>query len=212
MAAPDSRTRLLEATLDVVRAKGYTAARVEDICSAAGVTKGSFFHHFASKDELALAAAALWNERAHALFTSAPYNAAQDPLERLLGYLAFRKAMLAGELGEFTCYAGTVIQEAYVTHPDLRDACEAGIVRHTAWLGEIIDAAMRTHGMTGPWSALSLARHILAVLQGGFILAKGEGSGAVAADSVDHLIRYVELLFGTAKRAVRSAPAARSSK
>jgi len=42
----DSKTKLLNAALHVIRAKGYTATRVEDICEAAGVTKGSFFHHF----------------------------------------------------------------------------------------------------------------------------------------------------------------------
>ncbi len=40
------------------------------------------------------------------------------------------------------------------------------------------------------------------ILQGAFILAKAQGSAQVAADSVDHLCRYVELLFG-----VRRSPA-----
>jgi TetR/AcrR family transcriptional regulator, transcriptional repressor for nem operon len=38
----DSRTRLLDATLKVVRATGYTATRIEDACAEAGLTKGSF--------------------------------------------------------------------------------------------------------------------------------------------------------------------------
>ena len=54
-ASPDSRTRLLNAAIDVIRTRGYSATRVEDICAAAGLTKGSFFHHFKSKDEIALA-------------------------------------------------------------------------------------------------------------------------------------------------------------
>ena len=53
-----SKTKLLRAALRVIRAKGYAATTVDDICHQAGVTKGSFFHHFKSKDELALAAAA----------------------------------------------------------------------------------------------------------------------------------------------------------
>ena len=53
----DSRTKLLESALYVIRARGYSAARVEDICEVAGLTKGSFFHHFSSKEDLALAAA-----------------------------------------------------------------------------------------------------------------------------------------------------------
>jgi TetR/AcrR family transcriptional repressor of nem operon len=46
-----SKTRLLDAALTVIRTKGYAATTVDDICHAAGVTKGSFFHHFKSKDE-----------------------------------------------------------------------------------------------------------------------------------------------------------------
>ncbi|MEO6292178.1 MAG: hypothetical protein ABIO88_06100 [Burkholderiaceae bacterium] len=46
------------------------------------------------------------------------------------------------------------------------------------------------------WTAESLALHTQAVLQGAFILAKAKGSAPIAADSVDHLRRYVEMLFG----------------
>ena len=63
LASPhQSKTKLLGAAFDVIRAKGYAASTVDDICHAAGVTKGSFFHHFKSKDDLALSAAAYWGE------------------------------------------------------------------------------------------------------------------------------------------------------
>ncbi len=51
-----TRTKLLEAARDVIRGQGYAATTVDDICKAAGVTKGGFFHHFASMDALAKAA------------------------------------------------------------------------------------------------------------------------------------------------------------
>ena len=97
MQQHDSRTRLLDATLKVVRAKGYAATRVEDVCAEAHVTKGSFFHHFKSKDDLALAAAAHWGEQASQYFAAAPYHGLADPLDRLLAYVDFRKAALTGE-------------------------------------------------------------------------------------------------------------------
>jgi TetR/AcrR family transcriptional repressor of nem operon len=48
----------------------------------------------------------------------------------------------------------------------------------------------------GNWTPQSLAHHIQAVIQGGFILAKASGSAGVAAESFDRLRRYLELVFG----------------
>jgi TetR/AcrR family transcriptional repressor of nem operon len=54
---------------------------------------------------------------------------------------------------------------------------------------------MRVRGMAPGWSASSLALYIQSVLQGAFILAKAKHGPAVAADCIDHLRRYLELLF-----------------
>lgn len=195
--AHESRTKLLDATLKVVRAKGYTATRVEDVCAEAGLTKGSFFHHFKSKEDLALAAAAHWDANASQLFAAAPYHDLADPLGRLIAYVEFRKAILTGDLPDFTCFAGTIVQEAYRTHPDVSAACERAISGHAQTLEADIRAAMRKHGVSGSWTPESLALHMQAVIQGGFILAKAKDSAAVAAESLDHLRRYLELLFGS---------------
>jgi TetR/AcrR family transcriptional repressor of nem operon len=75
----ESKRRLLDAALYVIRTKGYTAARVEDICEAAGLTKGSFFHHFKSKEDLALAAAEYWNDLSASVFRTALVDLALVP-------------------------------------------------------------------------------------------------------------------------------------
>jgi TetR/AcrR family transcriptional repressor of nem operon len=195
-----SKSKLVDAALSVVRAKGYSAARVDDICTAAGLTKGSFFHHFDSKDDLALAAAELWRIRARSCFDQIPSQITDDPLERLFAYLAVRKSMMSGDLSQWTCFAGTMIQETYATHPALRDACGAVIAEHSATVAEMIAAAMRKYGVRSDWTAESLALHIQGVIQGAFILAKAQGRAEVATDNIDHLRRYLELLFGASRR------------
>jgi TetR/AcrR family transcriptional repressor of nem operon len=192
----DARSKLLDAAMAVIRGKGFAATSVDELCQAAGVTKGAFFHHFRSKEELGVAAAAHFGERAAGLFAAAPYQRLDDPLERLLGYVDFRAAILEGELPEYTCLLGTMVQEAYATHPAIRAACEREIVGHALTLEADIAALLARQGMTDV-SAAGLALHIQGVLQGAFILAKATGDAQVAADSLGHLRRYLTLLFQT---------------
>jgi TetR/AcrR family transcriptional regulator, transcriptional repressor for nem operon len=195
---PGAREKLLDAALVLIREKGYSATSVDELCAQAGVTKGAFFHHFPSKDALAVAAANRWSEVSGALFQSAPYHKHRDPLDRVLGYLDFRKALLKGEVAEFTCLVGTMVQEVYGTHAEIREACEADLRGHIAMVAADIAAAMKLYGVREKCSAQGLAFHFTAVLQGAFILAKATGGSDVAAASIDHLRRYIELLFKTA--------------
>lgn len=190
----NARSRLLDAALVLVRARGYSATSVDQLCAAAGVTKGAFFHHFASKEALAVAAADHWSETTGVLFAGAPYHAFADPLDRVLGYIDFRAGLLNGPIGAFTCLVGTMVQEAFATSPAIRDACNASISGHARKLEADIALAMAAHGVTGV-SAASLATHTQTVLQGAFILAKARGGPEIAVDSIGHLKRYFSLLF-----------------
>jgi TetR/AcrR family transcriptional repressor of nem operon len=194
-ARHESKTKLLQAALHLNRVKGYSATRIEDVCEAAGLTKGSFFHHFDSKEALALAAADYWIEGTGSLFASAPFHAPEDPVDRLLAYVDFRKALLMGELADFTCLVGTMVQEIYDTHPAIREACNRSISGHAATLIPDIEEAIRQRGIEPNWTAESLALYTQAAIQGAFILAKAKRGAAIAAECIDHLRHYLELLF-----------------
>ncbi len=192
---PAGMVKLLDAALRVIRQKGYSATTVDDLCAAAGVTKGAFFHHFRSKEDLAIAAAGYWAETTDAFFAAAPYHEPADALDRVLGYVDFRRSILQGDVPEFTCLVGTMVQETYGSHPAIREACNASITGHATTLEADIKAAAAEHGVTLPMCAESLALHTQAVIQGAFVLAKAGNDVTVAADSLDHLRRYIELLF-----------------
>jgi TetR/AcrR family transcriptional repressor of nem operon len=194
-----ARQKLLDAALAVIREKGYVATTVDDLCARAGVAKGSFFHHFENKEALAVAAANHWSQTTGALFASAPYHAPKDPLDRVLGYIDFRRELLKGDVPDFTCLVGTMVQEIYETNPAIRDACDASISGHAAKLEADIAEAMKLYGVKGDFTPQSLALHTQAVLQGAFILAKAKGGAAIAIESADHLRRYIELLFNVKK-------------
>lgn len=191
----ESKNRLLDAALHVIRAKGYEAASVDDICAAAGLTKGSFFHHFKGKEDLAVAAAAHFGAMANTVFGSAPYQAESDPLKRVLGYVNFRIGMMRGDIPSFSCLLGTMVQETFETHPAIRAACEQNIGAHARMVAGEIAKAKATHAPDAAWSAESLAYFTQAVIQGAFILAKAKNRPKAGADALRHLHRYIEMLF-----------------
>ena len=190
-----SRLKLLNAALHSIRSKGYAATTVDDICREAGVTKGSFFHHFKTKDDLALAAIEYWETMTGGLFASAPYHQAADPVDRLLGYVDFRSMILTGELANYTCLLGTLVQETYETHPHLRNACQRALTTHNDVLTADVRAAKDLYAPEASWTPESVGTFIQAVLQGSFIFAKARQSAEVAVENIDHLRRYLQMLF-----------------
>ncbi len=194
-ASADSRTRLLHAALAAIRRKGYHATTVDELCAATGLSKGSFFHHFKGKEDLGLAAVQYWNDTTGALFAGAPYQQLADPRARLLAYIDFRAELALGELPDITCLLGTMVQETYLTHPALRDACRAGIESHAATLVPTIAAAKALYAPKAKWTPQSLALFTQAALQGAFVVAKAAGDAQAAAPLIAHLRAYVQGLL-----------------
>ena len=63
-----------------------------------------------------------------------PITTQKTRLERLLGYVDFRGEILQGDLPDYTCLLGTLVQETYATHPNIRAACDKGMSTHIAIL------------------------------------------------------------------------------
>ena len=195
-AEHNSKTKMLDAALKVIRAKGYTAATLDDICAAAGVTKGSYFHHFKSKEEMALMAVRHWNTMTGGLFATAAYQQLADPRDRVLAYIDLRADILQGELPDYTCLLGTMVQELYETNPRIRDACNAGIRGHAATVAADIAQAKALYVPDADWDPMVVALYTQATIQGAFILAKAQGGPQIAEQCI-HLLRcHVASLLG----------------
>lgn len=191
----DARTALLDATLTLVRRQGWAATSIDHVCREVGVTKGAFFHHFATKEALGVAAAQRWTEITAPRFSQAPYHRVADPLQRILAYLDFRATLVQGPPEAFTCFAGTTVQETFAVSEPIRLACGQSIADHAATLLPDFRQLLRDRPSAGPVSAEGLAVYTQTVLQGSFVLAKATGQHAPVLDAIDHLKRYLTLLF-----------------
>lgn len=56
----DTKSRIIEAGIELFSQKGYEATSVQDICELAGVSKGAFFHYFPTKEAFFMEILDLW--------------------------------------------------------------------------------------------------------------------------------------------------------
>jgi TetR/AcrR family transcriptional repressor of nem operon len=190
----EARARLLGAARSLVRHRGFAATSVDDLCAAAGVTKGAFFHHFPSKEALGVALIEDWTDSTTILFASHPYNTLPDPLDRVFGYLDLRREILEQPIPEFSCVAGTTVQEAYESSIPIRMAAARSVQSGAEHVRPHLAAALAAHPVAGV-TAESLARQFQVAVQGGIVLAKALNDSNPAREAFDHLERYLRLLF-----------------
>src|SRR5690348_4223608 len=120
---PETKRKLVDAGVSLMRARGFNATTVDDICAEAGVTKGGFFHYFKTKEELAKAAVVRFSDFKNEEGEEAPYRKLADPLARVYGRLDYLKSSVGGSTRLTKgCLIGMFAQEVSFTHPELRSA------------------------------------------------------------------------------------------
>jgi TetR/AcrR family transcriptional repressor of nem operon len=198
---PETKRKLVDAGVKLMRAQGFNATTVDNICSVAGVTKGGFFHYFKSKEDIARAAVARFGYGKHQDFHGAPFRNLADPLDRVYGRLDFIKDSIGGG-GRVTkgCLIGMLAQELSFTHPELRDACQASFLRMAQDFEKDLAEAKSIHAAGADFDAKSLAMLFVSLFQGSSMLAKTLESNEVLLKNIEQFRRYLEMLFGQTGR------------
>ena len=191
----NARDALIGVGTELMRRSGYTATSVEQICTAAGLTKGAFFHHFPSKESLAEACLRNWQEQMASLHQSAAYQSIDDPAEKVLASIDFMIAVFADPEVHKSCLAGTTVQEISETNPVLRDAAYACLARGEEYFRSMLDAACRQRQLK--LDTASLARHWMGTMQGALLLYKASRDPGVIRDNLSHFKNYLAGLLNT---------------
>lgn len=191
MNSNDSRTAILHACYRLMLAKGYSATGVDEICRAAGVSKGSFYHFFESKQACALAMLDHHMAEAQAVLQAGLDVAGLDPVSAALAFVE-KFERLSGELMGDGCLIGSFALELAETHPELRERV-SGIFRGmTADFARVL-APLAGKGAGGP-SGEELAEQMLLVIEGGVVLSKAHRDGRFVAQGLRLFRQYLETL------------------
>lgn len=185
----DTKTRLIEAAIGPFRRAGFLATTVDDVCSAAGVSKGAFFHYFPSKEALAEACLAHWCQMIQKMESSALFQSAADPVDRLVGAMNFYIGVFESPDMIKSCLAGTTVQEISETHPKLREAANACFVSGQSRFKSLIDAAAVANGRSV--DSESMAALWLATMQGALLVFKASRDATVIRRTLTHVRDHI---------------------
>jgi TetR/AcrR family transcriptional regulator, transcriptional repressor for nem operon len=190
-----ARATLLDAGRQLMLRRGYSATSVDEVCAQAGVTKGSFFHHFSSKEEFGKALLDHHWTTMQDQLGSAPFNELKDPLARLDGYLDLFVHIAHDPDIEKSCLFGNLSQEVAPTNGALRTECAGGFARWSRQIAAELTEAKRKYAPRARFDPVSVAEYFIAIYEGSLILAKAKGDARVLADNVEHFRRYVHVLL-----------------
>ena len=113
-AADDTRQRILDIAVDLFIEQGYAGTSVRDISERLGMTKGSLYYHFASKEEVlnALVAPLLEDLDQFVVDAAAAGKIDRDRLERLVNLLDEHGVLLRSLMGDPSVLHGLAIRRS----------------------------------------------------------------------------------------------------
>jgi TetR/AcrR family transcriptional repressor of nem operon len=198
---PETKRKLVDASASLIRARGFNATTLDEICAAAGVTKGGFFHYFKSKNAIAKAALARFGDEREEVYRNAPFRKLADPLDRVFGRLDFVTESYGGT-ARLTkgCLIGVLAQELSFTNPELRGACHDEFARIARDFEADLAEAKAVHAPEAAFDPKGLAMLYVSVVQGSLMLAKASESNRVLIENIERFRGYVGTLFGQSGR------------
>ncbi len=170
----DAKKRLVDAGCALMHERGYTAVGVGEVCRLAGVQKGSFYHFFPSKADLALSVI-----EQQTVFVEGPLeelsNRNVDPVERLVRFTDRVREAHAGVRDArgamLGCPIGNLAIEMSTQEPRLRARLQLIFDSIVERLAVVVQEAV-DQGATPAQPPTQAAQSILALLEGKVMLAK----------------------------------------
>src|SRR6187402_213359 len=153
----ETREKLVTATVGLILKQGFAATTVDQICAEAGLTKGSFFHHFDSKEALGKAAVEWWGAFGTALYAEAWKDEGIDPLEQLHRMLDIMSGFTERPDEVCTCVVGMLSQELAQSHPAMRAECARQLEIWTENAARMLRAAKEKHRPTSDFDPVEVA-------------------------------------------------------
>src|SRR6476620_11307665 len=136
----DTRTRIVEAAMELFWLKGYGSTSIADILSRSQVNSGSLYYFFPGKQDVLVAVLEAYRDGIGPMLLEPAWSGVDDPLERVFSLLAsYRRALVETDC-TYGCPIGSLALELHEPDPPVRELMAANF---TAWV-QAVEAQLRS--------------------------------------------------------------------
>jgi TetR/AcrR family transcriptional repressor of nem operon len=193
-----TRDALIAAAQRLMLQQGYAATTVDQMCAEAGLTKGSFFHHFVSKEAIGRAAVDAWGAMGTRLYAQAWSDPDADPLDQFDRMLDIMIGFTKRE-EPCICMVGMMAQELALTNAGMRDACADHLSVWTQSVVRLLIEAKRRRRIAADFSPARVGWLLNSIWQGSMLVAKVRRSPAMIVSNLELARTYVHSLFAATR-------------
>jgi len=171
----DAKEKLLDVAFQLIWDSSYAGVSVDQICERAGVNKGSFYHYFSSKADLAVAAYEVhWNQKQAEM--DRVFSAQVPPLDRLTRWCELVYESQKEKCSKYGrvcgCPYSSIGSEVATQDEKIRGKAEELIARNTKYVEGAIAEAQREGLISGDADPRQLAEQVYAYILGTVLSAK----------------------------------------
>jgi TetR/AcrR family transcriptional repressor of nem operon len=196
-----TREKLLQSAEELFLRNGYVPTSVDAICEKARCTKGAFFHHFESKDELAAATLDRFVVRRFSELVGGTLPS--DPVERLEACVdnvidtSLERGVYRG------CLIGMLVMELGATNPALRERCNQYLRQFVDALTEVFQDAFCARSVRGQDPRI-WADCFVSLFEGALLRSRATKSLDVFEDNLRHFKTQIVALLGASPLSKRN--------
>lgn len=178
MATKSTRDHLIDTGLKLMHQHGYNATGLTEILKAADVPKGSFYHHFGSKEDFAAAALERYTTREAKHAATVLNDSKTTPLRRLKRYFT-DLVKFYGQKGEIPgCMMGRFSLEIAAANPQLRKQISGSFAHWQHTVASVVQQAVAQKELPADTDSESLAGFLLNSWEGALLRSQAEENDA----------------------------------
>lgn len=189
--AEQTKAAIIAEAAPIFNTRGYSGTSISDIMKATGLKKGGIYNHFASKDELAVAAFDYANRLIRMQYIQILRDNAHDPVAKLRGLITINNRIVSDPLVEGGCPIMNTAIESDDTHPQLKERARRAM-RHWKQAIEGVIVEGIDEGIFYEVNPEEVAELIIATVEGGVMMGKLHDDPRYLCRVIDHLLAYVE--------------------